>query len=218
MESYLDTLPNELLYNIIYYINDKYEINKLCYTLKILNDDDMWKDMLYINIKDPIINKENLWKDNYLDNLNIKSKYNIDHVNLHIKYDYAIVFRKIKRTVEEMSKDMYKINREFHNYVTAPFEDKVIFIISNLKDVKTIVDSSYNDKYKTICQYLACNLKIRRSDASCIGFKIDEMYILTLRDLLDEIGLSYETNGYNNIMSLKINNLNVILFDAPIKL
>ena len=52
--SYLNILPNEIIYVIIKNLNDRNLINKLIHSTKYLietfNNDDIWKEIFFINI------------------------------------------------------------------------------------------------------------------------------------------------------------------------
>ena len=145
------------------------------------------------------------------------SKYNIDNVNLDVKYDYAILFRNINITNEKMKEDMNTINRNFYQYINSTYMDRVAFIISSIKNLTGIVTTFDTCNFETIINYLESNLKIKKNDATCICLKNDKMDVLQLNDLIDH-SVNYGKLNHRNIIALKINDLNVILFDAPIKI
>lgn len=216
METYFDILPSEPLYNIIYYMKDKYEINKFIIISKEIKDkfsnDDIWKEMLYINLSEPIINKDHLWKDNYLDNLNIFTKYNIDHVDLAVKYDYVILFREINRTIGEIRLEVDDINQGFGDWV-GNSDDRVAFISSSTDSSIYYVNEQDKDNYIIILNYLINNLKIS-SNEGFIGFHIDDMKLKNLDQLVND-NANYGYNDNDTIFTLKIGDLNIVLFDTP---
>ena len=112
--NYFDILPREILFIIISKLNDRNQINKLIrsseYLITLFNNDGVWKEMLYINIKDPIINNEYLEMDNYLNNLNTNTKYDVDIINLEGKFKYAIMFRQIHGSDQDIKNEIARIN------------------------------------------------------------------------------------------------------------
>jgi len=92
MASYFDDLVLDLTYLIVSYISDFTDINKLINCSGSLKNhfknDDAWKTLFYHNIKNPVINTNILWRDNYFINLNPKTKYKINQLDT---YDYLIL-------------------------------------------------------------------------------------------------------------------------------
>ena len=66
--------------------------------------------------------------DNYFNNLNINSKYNINSINANIKYNYAIFFRDINQDQSKIFDTMDNITSGYENYIAAS-EDAVMGIV-----------------------------------------------------------------------------------------
>lgn len=85
-KSYIEMLPDELIFHVIKYIENSNDMNKFIYAIKYLRykflDDVLWQRMLYQNLSECIINTECLWKDNYYSNMDLASKYSLQVIPL----------------------------------------------------------------------------------------------------------------------------------------
>ncbi len=94
--NHFDLLPQELLHNVIYYLKDEEDINKLLRSssnLKILlSDEAFWKNMFYSNVTNPEIDNNKLWISNYFTNIDIRKKYNIKETEDYGDDDYIVIF------------------------------------------------------------------------------------------------------------------------------
>lgn len=133
-----NNIPYEIIFHIIKYIDNRTDINKFIYSItflkEIFSDDDIWRNMLYQNLKDPIINETILWQDDYYNNLDISVKYNLQIVSLcQPKSDYYIIslnnesINCILNMVELFNKSLLKWqNKIYNNYDNKEYLDKYI--------------------------------------------------------------------------------------------
>lgn len=234
METYFDILPNELLYQIMHYIKNKYLINKFIASSRalsdIFNNDLIWREMLYTNIKNPVINTEHLWKDIYLDNLNIESKYNVNMINTGIIYDYIIFFRRIDRQRDELQEEIEELNNELPDaYVVSGHS--VSFIVSSSDPAIRVTDNNSLQDFVYISNHIEKVLKLDLRGIIGFGPRNINIFdpsinVFHLKTSIDEYGLYPRIDNSNNIITFKINylnpfnnfkvkDLNIILIDAP---
>ena len=214
MSSYFNLIPNELLYTIIYYIEDKYVLNKLISSIDQLtayfSDENNWKDMLYFIYKNPVINLDHTWRDNYLDNMNIKDKYNLEIINTSPKsYKYAIFFRDITGDKQRIENDVDNIREGYDDYVGQ--SNDYISIITNLKDYVRRADNDHLI-YAKMVDFVEKQLKINHP---YIIFHVDLMDIYSLSDLLNNYTIYGPKFNLSNIIKTKIDDIDIILVDAP---
>lgn len=90
--SYLDSIPRELLYIIISYLSDKYEIKNVTSIITFTEND--WKNLLYHSVHNTEIkiNNKHTWEDNYFDNTDERKIHNINIMSKHDVYDHVVIF------------------------------------------------------------------------------------------------------------------------------
>lgn len=100
MSSYLDELPNEILFHIISFLENKIEVNKFIYSIETIGirfvPDIMWQKMFYQNITDPVILEDEyadklMWREQYYINIEPTDKYFINQIDTRLIYDYVII-------------------------------------------------------------------------------------------------------------------------------
>ena len=217
---YFDLLPKDILYLIIEYINDRYEINKFIKSSKCLidlfNNDELWKEMLFINIRNPKINYDYLWMDNYFNNLNIATKYNIN------QNKYAVVFRKINKEDSVSERTIRNINSGFIDYAMDS-SDEVIGIADSDGDL--YYEKRNYDILTSLLRSLKLHLGIEfKNFISGLGphaahstaiFKIDSIKFDDLNTIIyDTTNFDWLPN-HDNIITLETKIGNIILLDAP---
>ena len=215
MESYFNLLPEELLYIIIDSIKDKYQIDNLINSSDNLSyyfsKDINWKKMFHINYKGvkTVINKLHTWRDNYLDNLNIKDRYNLEVVNIDMKnIDYIVFLKNITTDILELPNDMDLFEGSINNYEGTE-GDRVAYIMNNQGNMITNPDD--NEKSKYIINYISNKLNIKRSS---IGFHIDNINIYGYVDIMNDFNYQNEPDD-NNLIKFEIEGIKVLLIDAP---
>lgn len=215
--SYFDTQPLDIIYSIISYL-DKYDINKLINNsvdliIKFSNDT-TWKEMLYHNIKNLVIDINHCWRDNYMDNLDIKSKYNIESLKLNITYDYVFIYRnnlvisdgEIKTAIGRLHFNLQG-NRYFTSitYSRSPSS-------SNIWSID--VNDNQKNKLEKIMDYMKNILRIDHTQGVLVF--IGNIYNpFDLSRILNS-NMIYGSNIYNNnIISFSFEKLNILLLEAP---
>ena len=215
MSSHFDILPLDIIYNVISYL-DKYEISNLTNISKNIrnkfNNDDIWKEMVYHNLKNPVINVNHSWRDVYLDNLDIKSKYNVQLFSPKIMYDYVFVYRNI---IEPNKNDINWINKELRNNII--YQSTSIIYIK--KSDGNILDFGPTDKQKNdfeeIINYISYNLEINIPYGFYV-FAGKNYYPFELSHMLTKNWIYGNTGpNNNNIISFSFNKLNILLLEAP---
>ena len=204
------TFPKDLIYIIVSYL-DKYDINKFIMSseslMTVFNKEENWKEMLYINIDDPVIDLSITWRDNYINNLNIESKLNIKIIDRTINYDdYIIFFRDILTEKDELPDNTHDLHSAFDPRIT-----NVAFIKNIHGDVAFF---GMDKKISTnILDYIGNKLKIKNS---CIGFRThtDDISIADIENVIEAV-TDYNHNQYHNIISCYVGDFKVLLMYAP---
>lgn len=211
MLSYLDNLPNDILFHIISYIDDKYTLDKLIYSIPELSlmffSDDVWKQMFYQNIINPVINKDHLWKSNYYDNLTIETKYKLKSVNTNHLYDIIII---------STAEDNQDLIDTIKNKSIDP-DDFLNLYNTQLLFVTDVCDrfGYINPKYTKIVEDLRnINFDIRTHDldlSGCVGI-ISE---INVKDILHRFTQSVYSDNFSSksitqLVSFEISNHKVI--------
>ena len=204
--------PKDLIYIIVSYLS-KYDINKFIMSsetlMTVFNKEENWKEMLYINIKDPVIDRSITWRDNYINNLNIETKLNIKIIDASTNTnEYIIFFIDVENEKDELPDCIHDLKRDLNS---SDVNVNVAFIKNINGDVAFSVDD-----HKTSAQilgYIVNKLKIKNS---CIGIHTyaDELTVHNLNYITRAINGPLD-NKYHNIISCCVGDLKVLLMYAP---
>jgi len=189
MSSYFDNLVLDVTYLIISYLDKPADLNKLINCSESLKarfqEDDAWKTMFYHNIKNPQVNQDILYRDNYYTNMNSISKYDI---NEHDDYKYLIVSVKNFRSpsLEEFLSGNY----------SDPFGycDNLKFITNHGK-IEYINDFEYNTVLNILSEILTDSTIYMGFDLSLTYFDLNDFF----RDMFSA--------GYNITKTFRIDNV-----------
>lgn len=165
MTTYFDELPSEILFHVISYFDIKEDINRFIYSTDQLAirfiSDDIWKYMLYQNIRNPVIGDPlDLWRDRYYNNINDVIKYNVEIFNETGIYDYIIIktsssFNLLSYNINNNKTDPDDIlDEEDENVPSLSFlTDDIKYLYINSKDkefVQKISQLKFIDLYTCI--------------------------------------------------------------------
>ena len=213
MESYFNLLPEELLYIIIDSIKDKYEIDNLINSSERLSyhfcKDMNWKKMFYINYKGAktVINKLHTWRDNYMDNLNVKDKYNLNMVDAN-DVEYVIFFEyRITETVGRMRNKINALDRLIRDHDWYQDSgDRVAYMVNTLGEVVTNPEDIHQSK--AILDFIHVKLKMRDTSIGFRSYNISAFEYINL--FMDN---EYRSIG-NNLIKIEIEGIKVLLVSA----
>lgn len=212
MQNYFDSLPQELLTQIIYYLNEE-DINKLFRSSNTLKElyfnEDFWKNCLYQNCKD-ILLTDSLWITNYFNNINIKKKYDINIVNEDTFYDYMVFFTIDPITIR---------NRIFKEKSAHIYPD--LIVINSLEDLESneeiIINKNANKKNIDAINNVI--KEIFNNELENVNYLIFNSYNTTKNEIIHNIHI-FDISIYADYescdISLLINYFRVLLVNCPI--
>jgi len=191
--NHLDTLPLELVFTVVGYLVDRRDINKLIDSSDILRDtfklDVNWKKLFYQNIIGPIINPNNLWRDNFYDNLNQIDKYQISQ-DSDVEYNYIIIKFDNLGMLYTSKMELLKYSIPRLSYI----KDKNGFAYKN-PDHQDLIDSLSHFTYRNLDN----SIGIETSDDWDIGVEISKIISslgITWTDLEDASVLTLTIGKY----------------------
>lgn len=199
----IDTIPLELIFNIVRYLDTSTDINIFIYSINNLRskfeNDRIWKLMLYQNLENPIINNQILWRDNYYNNMNISNKYNLKIVPVcDDKTDYHIISVS-DITMRRICNNVNVLNTNLEIYRDSVYQQK-----KDSEYVKSFVGSHPITKviFLDIFTY-----NIERVNRIIISNTPEDLEFIKIFDQIDEIVTytNYDSTNYNNRICIQSN-------------